>query len=95
MSWWSVSHLPPQYLLCVHSFVSFFLKESTKKDRYPSRFGGIEDTFDLIFPPDKVADTSKGLMHLSLKVTSLLHRQYLKPLEEREEKRDAFVTLNR
>jgi hypothetical protein len=55
----------------------------------------MEDTFNLIFPPDKVADISKGLMQLSLKLTSLLHRQYLKPLEEREEKRDAFVTLNR
>ncbi len=77
-------------LLCI-----IFLKEPTKKDLYRSGFGGIEDTFDLIFPTDKVADISKGLMHLSLKLTSLLHRQYLKPLEEREEKRDAFVTLNR
>jgi hypothetical protein len=55
----------------------------------------MEDTFNLIFPPDKIADISKGLMHLSLKLTCLLHRQYLKPLEEGEEKRDAFVTLNR
>ena len=82
-------------VVCLHSFVSFFLKDSTNKDGYLSGFGGMEDTFNLIFPPDKIADISKGLMHLSLKLTSLLHRQYLKPLEEGEEKRDAFVTLNR
>ena len=49
----------------IHPFLSpIFLKESTKKDRYRSGFGGIQDRFDLIIPPSKIGNTSMGSIGL-------------------------------